>query len=331
MGADGPGNAVVRVRERCWFARSDAIDLWRSRPGMASIGRWRQRDNGQLMVRALLTLATLLLWPPHAHAQKQAAEQNSGARVFRDCPGCPEMVVVPAGEFMMGSPESERGRGSNEGPQRKVVIRQAFALGKFEVTFAQWEACIAGGACKHKPHDETWGRGKRPVINVSWHDARQFVAWLASTTGKTYRLPTEAEWEYAARGVTSASQPHPPFSTGTTINYKQANYDANFIYGDGKMGIFRQKTLDVGTFQKNAFGLHDMHGNVWEWVQDCYQDRYQGAPTDGSAVTSPNCDLRILRGGSWNYFPQLLRSAYRYATTPDIQLDMVGFRVARSL
>jgi len=153
---------------------------------------------------------------------------------------------------------------------------------------------------------------------------------LSNKTGQKYRLPTEAEWEYAARGVTKASDPHPPFSTGTTINYKQANYDANFTYADGKMGIYRQKTLDVGSFAKNAFGLHDMHGNVWEWVQDCYRDSYVGAPTDGSAVTSGNCELRILRGGSWNYFPQLLRSAYRYATAPEIRLDMVGFRVARS-
>lgn len=231
---------------------------------------------------------------------------------------------------MMGSPEGERGRGSNEGPQRKVTI-QAFAMGKFEVTFAQWDACAVEGGCKHKPHDEAWGRGRRPVINVSWHDATHFVAWLSRKTGKAYRLPTEAEWEYAARGVTKASDPHPPFSTGATINYKQANYDANFIYGDGKMGVFRQKTLEVGAFARNAFGLHDMHGNVWEWAQDCYRDSYEGAPTDGSAVLGPDCGLRILRGGAWNYFPQLLRSAYRYATAPEIRLDMVGFRVASPL
>jgi len=230
----------------------------------------------------------------------------------------------------MGSPESEAGRSSNEGPQRKVTMR-AFAIGKFEVTFAQWDACAAEGGCKHRPHDEDWGRGRRPVINASWHDATQFVAWLSRKTGKTYRLPAEAEWEYAARGITKASEPHPPFSTGATINYKQANYDANFTYGDGKMGLYRQKTVDIGSFPRNAFGLHDMHGNVWEWVQDCYRDSYQGAPTDGSAVVSSDCNLRILRGGSWNYFPRLLRSAYRYATAPDIRLDMVGFRVASSL
>ena len=278
-----------------------------------------------------MTLALLVILSSHAKAQeKQGDASTTGGRVFRDCPVCPEMVVVPAGEFMMGSPESERGRGGNEGPQRKVAIR-AFAMGKFEVTFAQWDACAAEGGCKHRPHDETWGRGTRPVINVSWHDATDFVAWLARKSGKTYRLPTEAEWEYAARGITKASAPHPPFSTGTTINYKQANYDANFTYGDGKMGLFRQKTVEVGRFPRNAFGLHDMHGNVWEWVQDCYKDSYRDAPTDGSAVVSPDCRLRILRGGAWNYFPQLLRSAYRYATAPEIRLDIAGFRVARSL
>jgi formylglycine-generating enzyme required for sulfatase activity len=286
------------------------------------------------MLRAVLpalALALLVFLSPNAEAQRQQPDDGgAGRRAFRDCGVCPEMVAVPAGEFMMGSPESERGRGSNEGPQRKVAVA-SFAIGKFEVTFAQWDACAAEGGCKHRPDDESWGRGTRPVINVSWHDAMQFVGWLSRKTGKPYRLPTEAEWEYAARGITAASEPHLPFSTGTTINYKQANYDANFVYGDGKMGVFRQKTVEVGKFPRNAFGLHDVHGNVWEWVQDCYKDSYAGAPTDGSAVVIGECSLRVLRGGAWNYFPKLLRSAYRYATPPEIRLDMVGFRVASSL
>ncbi len=282
------------------------------------------------MVRALIPLALLVLLSSHAAAQRKQGNDPTGAgRTFRDCATCPEMVVVPAGEFMMGSPETEIGRGSNEGPQRKVTM-PSFAIGKYEVTFAQWDACAAEGGCSHKPGDETWGRGRRPAINVSWHDATEFVAWLSRKTGKPYRLPTEAEWEYAARAVANASEPHPPFSTGSTINYKQANYDANFTYADGKMGLYRQKTVDVGSFRSNAFGLHDMHGNVWEWVHDCYRDSYSGAPTDGSAVVARDCSLRILRGGSWNYFPQLLRSAYRYATAPEVRLDMVGLRVARS-
>ena len=285
-------------------------------------------------MRAVIAFSLLVLFLPQgAAAQKRAvaADATGQGRVFRDCPACPEMVVLPAGEFMMGSPESERGRNKDEGPQRKVTIAKPFAVGKFEVTFAQWDACVAENSCAHKPGDESWGRGRRPVINVSWDDARQFVVWLTKKTGKPYRLLTEAEWEYAARGVTKASDPHAPFSTGATINYKQANYDANFKYGNGPQGLYRQKTLDVGSLPRNAFGLHDMHGNVWEWVEDCYRDTYAGAPTDGSAVTSGACALRILRGGSWNYYPQLLRSAYRYATAGGIRVENAGFRVARTL
>ena len=266
-----------------------------------------------------------------AQRRAEPADPSGAGRVFRDCPACPEMVVVPAGEFMMGSPESEKGRGKDEGPQRKVTFAQPFAVGKFEVTFAQWDACTTEGGCTHKPDDQTWGRGKRPVINVSWDDARQFVAWLAKKTGKPYRLLTEAEWEYSARAMTKIPETNVPFPTGQTINYKQANYDANFTYNKGPQGIYRQKTLDVGSLPRNAFGLHDMHGNVWEWVEDCYKDSYAGAPTDGSAVTSPNCSLRILRGGAWNYYPRLLRSAYRYATAAGVRMENAGLRVARAL
>jgi formylglycine-generating enzyme required for sulfatase activity len=157
------------------------------------------------------------------------------------------------------------------------------------------------------------------------------VAWLTKKTGKPYRLLTEAEWEYAARATTKASDQHPPFSTGATINYRQANYDANFKYGSGQQGLYRQKTLDVGSLPRNAFGLHDMHGNVWEWVEDCYRDSYAGAPIDGSAVASADCGLRILRGGSWNYYPQLLRAAYRYASAPGVRTEYIGLRVARAM
>jgi formylglycine-generating enzyme required for sulfatase activity len=280
---------------------------------------------------SLVTVALLFGWAGDALAQKRRPPADTAvARGFQDCPGCPELVAIPGGEFLMGSPKEERGRDRNEGPQRKVTIRP-FAAGKFEVTFAQWDTCVAEGGCSHKPGDQGWGRGKRPVINVSWEDARQYVAWLSKKTGQPYRLLTEAEWEYAARGVTKTTEPHTPFSTGATINYKQANYDANFKYGGGPQGIYRQKTMDVGSFRRNAFGLHDMHGNVWEWVEDCYKESYDGAPADGSAVTASGCALRILRGGAWNYFPRLLRSAYRYATAGDARLENMGFRVARAL
>jgi formylglycine-generating enzyme required for sulfatase activity len=270
-------------------------------------------------------------WAAAKRAAATVVDATAPGHVFRDCAACPEMVVLPAGAFLMGSPERELGRGSDEGPQHAVTIRDRLAVGRFEVTFAQWDACVAAGGCAHNPGDEGWGRGKRPVINVSWNDAKQYAAWLAKETGKSYRLLTEAEWEYAARGITTPTAPHPPFSTGATINYKQANYDANFIYANGKPGIYRQRTVEVGSFSGNAFGLHDMHGNVWEWVEDCYRDNYDGAPSDGSAVVSGDCRLHILRGGAWNYQPRLLRSAYRYATPPQVRAENIGFRIARAL
>ena len=282
-----------------------------------------------------LGAACLLLVGP-ADAQGRRVQRTERAQKveagFRDCATCPQMATIPVGEFMMGSPESEPRRGTDEGPQRRVVFAQPFALSKTEVTFAEWDACVAKGACTQKPSDETWGRGKRPVVNVSWDDAQQFAAWLAATTGKPYRLPTEAEWEYAARGVTSATAGYQPFATGPTITYKQANFDANFVYGiGGRQGIYRQKTVDAGSLPRNAFGLHEMHGNVWEWVDDCYKPSYAGAPTDGTAVKSADCKLRVLRGGAWNYYPWTLRSAHRYATPGDVRLNNAGFRVARSM
>jgi formylglycine-generating enzyme required for sulfatase activity len=286
---------------------------------------------GMRGVVVLLVLVLLMSGAAALAAQRRGEAGDGGAHQFRDCPACPDMVVLPTGEFMMGSPEQERGRGKDEGPQHKVTIAKPFAVGKFEVTFAQWDACVAESGCAHKPGDEGWGRERRPVVNVSWSDARQFVAWLTRKSGKPYRLLSEAEWEYAARATTKTTDPSQPFSTGATINYKQANYDANFTYNGGRMGVYRQKTLDVGSLPKNAFGLHDMHGNVWEWVEDCYRDSYADAPTDGSAVAAADCPLHILRGGAWNYQPQYLRSAYRYATPPGVRMENAGLRVARNL
>ena len=232
---------------------------------------------------------------------------------FKECDDCPEMVVVPAGQFMMGSLPDEADHETDEGPQHKVTIAQPFAVGKFEVTFAQWDACVAEGGCTHNPDDKNWGRGKRPVINVSWYDiTKEYLPRLSRKTGKIYRLLTEAEWEYAARGGTTT-----PFSTGRTITPEQANFD-------GRM------TVEIGTFPANPFGLHDMHGNVWEWVQDCYKNSYAGAPVDGSTVTFGNCGWRIMRGGSW-FNPGSLRSANRSWYTTVDRSNTIGFRVARTL
>ena len=232
---------------------------------------------------------------------------------FRDCPECPEMVVVPAGSFLMGSPDAEEGRFEDEGPLHRVTFAAPFAVGIYEVTFDEWDACVASGGCGgHRPKD-LWGRGRHPVIFVNWNDAQSYVRWLSDKTGKRYRLLSESEWEYVARAGTRT-----PFHTGSTISTGQANYNGN-------------KTVPVGSFPANAFGLYDVHGNVWEWVQDCWNGNYQGAPRDGSAWESGNCPVRVLRGGSWYYEPGSLRSANRNGYYPGVRNGIGGFRVARTL
>ena len=246
---------------------------------------------------------------------------------FRDCDTCPPMVSVPAGSFLMGAPESEPWSRDDERPQRTVSI-PSFAMGAYEVTFAEWDRCVAEGGCGgYSPDDEGWGRGDRPVIIVSWDDAQLYVAWLSRKTGETYRLPTEAEWEYAARASTTS-----PFNTGGTISSQQANFDGRSGYPDGynEGGLFRWQTVPVGSFASNAFGLHDVHGNVWEWVQDCFGS-YGNAPSDGRAAEGGGCSDRVLRGGSWFSEPWFLRSANRDGVGSGYRDDGVGFRVVRTL
>ncbi|MGO9172560.1 MAG: formylglycine-generating enzyme family protein [Rhodomicrobium sp.] len=242
------------------------------------------------------------------------------ARSFKECDaGCPEMVVIPAGKFMMGSPESEEGHNQNEGPQHEVTIAKPFAVGKFTVTFAEWDACTAAGACR-KAIDSGWGRDKRPVINLSWDDAQQYVGWLSRVSGKPYRLLSEAEWEYAARAGATTS-----YWWGNEIGEGKANCDGCKSQWDG------QQTAPVDTFKPNPFGLYQMHGNVWQWVQDCYEGDYAEAPRDGSANLTIGCDLRVLRGGSWIFAPRNLRAAQRVGVHSDFGSSFFGFRLARTI
>ena len=250
---------------------------------------------------------------------KKAADELRPGRVFRDCPECPEMVVVPAGSFTMGSPESEPERSNNENPQRRVTFARAFAVGKFEVTFAEWDACVSGGGCKHRPDDGNWGRGRQPVLNVSWNDAREYIAWLSRQTGKTYRLLSEAEWEYAARAGTTTR-----FAFGNSLSNKQAQFSEG-TFGDAK------RPVQVGSFAANGFGIHDMHGNVWEWCEDTWHFGYAGAPNDGSVWQGGDTTFRIARGGSWYVNSSYLRSGHRGVNSPDKRDDNIGFRVARTL
>lgn len=226
----------------------------------------------------------------------------------------PLMVVIPAGLFLMGSSESELNRDDDEGPQHEVLVARPFALGVYAVTFAEYDLfCQKTG--RVKPNDKNWGRKNRPVIFVSWHDAQAYCAWLSEQSGKVYRLPSEAEWEYACRAGTTT-----PFYTGEMINSDQANFDNE-----------RGKTLLVGSFASNAFGLHDMHGNVWEWTQDCWHNNYDHAPVGGSPWLEKggNCGRRVVRGGSWNNIPQNLRSANRFRLNTDVAIINLGFRIAR--
>jgi formylglycine-generating enzyme required for sulfatase activity len=241
---------------------------------------------------------------------------------FRECAkDCPEMVVVPAGEFMMGSPPDENRHDGDEDPQHKVVFAKPFAVSKFEVTFDEWQACVTYGDCDPHISDSGWGRGLQPVINVVWDDAQRFVAWLSRMTGKTYRLLSEAGWEYAARAGTTTA-----YSWGDEIGIGNADCD-----GCGSRWDNRQPA-PVGSFPANAFGLHDMHGNVWEWVEDCKHDNYNGAPTDGSAWTvGGDCSSRVVRGGGWHHEPWALRSANRDWYSSDSRHDHIGLRVGRTL
>jgi len=247
--------------------------------------------------------------------------------VFKEFAEGPEMVVVPAGSFTMGSPGSEVGRYDDEGPQHKVTIGRPFAVGKFAVTFEEWDACVADGGCDgYEPSDQGWGRGRRPVINVSWNDATAYAAWLSRKTGKTYRLLSEAEWEYVARASTTTL-----FWCGASISPKQANYDGNYTFGKGPKGEYRQQTLPVDSFEPNPWGLYQVHGNVWEWTQDCWNGSYAGAPSDGSAWTTGDCSRRVLRGGAWSVHSGLLRAASRGRNTTDIRYYGSGFRLGRTL
>ncbi len=239
---------------------------------------------------------------------------------IQDCDECPKLIVVPAGQFQMGSPDSEREHEVNEGPVRTVTIAKPFAMGVYAVTFAEMDACTVAGACT-RLNDNGWGRGRQPAISVSWDDARAYLDWLSKKTGKAYRLPTEAEWEYAARSRSSSR-----YFWGDAIGRNQANCAGCGSRWDGK------QPAPVGSFAANAFGLHEMHGNVWQWVADCWHASYQGAPADGSEwAGNGECARRVLRGGAFFSYPKSLRAAYRYAYEPRGRLGNIGFRAARDI
>lgn len=262
---------------------------------------------------------------PASNRDKVTGPDETEGRDVTDCALCPPLVLVPGGSFLMGSPEDEVGRSPNEGPQHRVMVQPFFA-GKYEVTFDDWDACAHAGRCNgYLPSDGGWGRGKRPVINVGLGQIRLYLSWLSEISGRRYRLLTEAEWEYAARAGSSG-----PFSWGGTISSDLANYNANGNYNGGPRGADLNSTVEVGAYPPNAFGLFDMHGNVFERVEDCFSKSYVGVPSNGSANLGFRCENRVLRGGSFFSHPNELRVSSRLAISSVHTATTFGFRVART-
>ncbi len=284
-----------------------------------------------LMLMSLLASCASLQQSGTSVKTSNRNDARKAGEIFADCRGCPKMVVVPAGKFLMGSAATEPGRYRIEGPAHDVTIAHRFAVGIQEVTWAQWELCVAEKACSTAAQvaagdDKGWGKGDLPVINVSFADAEAFAAWLSKKTGKNYRLLSEAEWEYVARAGTVTA-----FNTGPQITTSQASFDGKEAYDGGAIGESRQKTTAAGAFRPNAFGVYDVHGNLWEWVQDCFSVTYDGAPTDGSAWKGGDCTYRVTRGGSWANTARKVRSAMRDRDKPAVRNQYYGIRVARDL
>ena len=256
-------------------------------------------------------------------AEEAATLAQSPGQVFRECENCPQMVVVPAGSFTMGSLVREPERSGDEGPQRPVTIGKPFAAGMFPVTFGEWAVCADEGGCKGNrvPSDENWGRSERPAVNVSWNNAKEYISWLNwKTNGGHYRLLSEAEWEYAARAGTTSR-----FSWGDGLGEGNANCAGCSSQWDKK------QTAPVTSFAPNRFGLFGMHGNVWHWTEDCWHQSYDGAPAEGVAWVTENCSGRAARGGSWSSTPKNIRSAARNSVSASYSDSEFGFRVARTL
>lgn len=262
---------------------------------------------------AMCALAALALIHAEPGAGQGPGESFSDA--LKDGGQGPEMVVIPAGSFEMGCVSGQECY-EDEMPVHTVTIARPFAVSKYEITFEDFDRHTA----PNEVDDAGWGRGRRPAVNVSWNDAKHYVAWLSSQTGQFYRLLSEAEWEYVARAGSTRQ-----FTWGSEIGEENANCGGCATEWD-----FFQ-TSPAGSFAPNAFGLHDMHGNVWEWVEDCWNQNYEGAPSNGSAWLSGDCSQRILRGGSYDDFHYDLRSAVRFTNAPGDHNKSLGFRVARAI
>lgn len=296
-----------------------AGDRIEAEPDVSSVNvRWPGGESTEIPLSAVRTLAFAI--PEDADLMDYLLGLDEGA-TFRDRlvdgGAGPRMRAVPPGSYLRG-PTGEEGD-SNEKPVRPVTIGKPFAIAVHEVTFDEFAAfCRATG--RPQPDDSGWGRGRRPVVNVSWEEAASYAAWLGSKSGRRYRLPTEAEWEYAARAGTQS-----PFWWGEEPGQGRANCTGCGSYWEG------ERTAPVGMFPPNGFGLYDTAGNVWEWVADCYQDGYGGVPDDGSAYEQEPCGKRVIRGGAWSFPAAEARTASRWRDFPSRRSDDTGFRVVREL
>jgi formylglycine-generating enzyme required for sulfatase activity len=276
--------------------------------------------------------------------ERRCIQPGSGER-FKDCADCPEMVVVPTGSFTMGSPRDEPEREADREDQVHVSIPKPFAVGTFSVTRGEFAAFVAatgykvdegcwfwtGTTWQERP-DTSWQApgfaqdDRHPVTCVDLNAAKDYAAWLSARTGKTYRLPSETEREYVTRAGTNT-----PFWWGRSISTDMANYNGHLRYEHGPKGVWRQMTMRVDSFRPNPWGLFNVHGNVWDWTDDCWNESNAGNPRDGTVRLSGDCTWRVVRGGAWNYAPTYLRAAYRYWNLPSNRNSVQGFRVARNL
>ncbi len=308
--------------------QTHALAAWRAERE-EKFAQWRQAACGQLADASADPVAIAQAGAQSCRVEAPDSAPRATGEIW-DAPEAPRMMVLPEGAFEMGSPPDEPGRNRAESPQHHVKIPYSIAVSANLITFNEWDACVADGGCNgYVPSDAHWGRGRQPVVNVNWSDAQAYARWLSGKTGHTYRLPTEAEWEYAARAGTTT-----PFYFGDTISTDQANYDpVDFPTGYSAPGHYRGAPTPVGSFPANAFGLRDMSGNVWEWVQDCWNESYAAPrlPTDGEAWLSGDCERRVVRGGAFNNSPAYARSAFRFWEVAGLRSALIGFRVARTV
>ena len=288
-------------------------------------------------MRFWLPVLGLVLTTSAPAAEPAVDAVRKPGQIFRDCPDCPEMVIVPKGRFTMGTATPAEMPWAEYGlPAREVRVRRPFAIGRFEVTFAEWDACVAAGGCTHRPEDAGWGRGRRPVINVNWADAMRYVAWLRKRTRRPYRLPSEAEWEYVARAGTTTARYWGDGSAGACRHANVHDRTSRRLNGYARpphdCDDSAANTAPVGQYLANAFGLFDTFGNVLEWIADCWYPSYEDAPRDTAVWTKDGlCNVRMVRGGSWGDKPFGVAASFRGWSPAEARDNVIGFRVARPL